>query len=61
MDITPLISSDRKVIQSYGCGYFRVAWEATRLSVMLYILPFFFITEVSLLLRPEVRAWYAAR
>lgn len=39
-----------------GCGYFRVAWEATVLSAMLYILPFFFITEVSLLLRPEAPA-----
>jgi TRAP transporter 4TM/12TM fusion protein len=34
-----------------GCGYFRTAWEATWLSVMLYVLPFLFIYEGALLLR----------
>ncbi|SLN75624.1 TRAP transporter permease [Oceanibacterium hippocampi] len=34
-----------------GCGYFRTAWEATRLSIMLYILPFLFVYQGALLLR----------
>src|SRR5690606_19855260 len=34
-----------------GSGYLRTAWEATRLSIVLYVLPFLFIYQNSLLLR----------
>jgi TRAP-type uncharacterized transport system fused permease subunit len=34
-----------------GSRYFRTAWEATRLAVMLYVLPFLFVFEPALLAR----------
>ncbi len=36
-----------------GAGYLRTAWEATRLSLMLYVLPFLFVYEKSLLLQGD--------
>lgn len=39
-----------------GAGYFRTAWEATRLSLMLYVLPFLFVYQPALLLRDHAEA-----
>jgi TRAP transporter 4TM/12TM fusion protein len=43
-----------------GSRYFRTAWEATLLSVMLYLLPFLFVYEPVLLARNMPGVWQSA-
>jgi len=43
-----------------GSRYFRTAWEATLLAVMLYLLPFLFIYEPALLARDMPGVWQSA-
>jgi TRAP-type uncharacterized transport system fused permease subunit len=43
-----------------GSRYFRTAWEATLLAVMLYVLPFLFVYEPALLARNMPGFWQMA-
>jgi TRAP-type uncharacterized transport system fused permease subunit len=43
-----------------GSGYFRTAWQATLLAVMLYLLPFLFVYEPALLARDMPGFWASA-
>ena len=43
-----------------GSRYFATAWEATRIAVMLYVIPFLFIYQPALLARDMPGAWAMA-
>jgi len=56
--ITPPVAAAALAAASIaGSRYFRTAWEATRLAVMLYVLPFLFVFEPALLARGMPGFW----